>query len=231
MKKDFTKSVIMNFPLLLLCTSAFSADLTKEPYIEPVYSWTGKYIGVETGYGRGVAEHDVNGLEETAISNRLNGATLGVYGGFNYQFDSNLVLGIDAGASWGKRAGGPDSFGTCFCANLVSTDVEWDVAVRGRIGYPIDRLMPYLAGGVTFGEVHADYDYINASGVINDTRAGWTIGVGLEYAFSDRLILRTEYRYSDFGKVVKQPFLPDFDDKQSLHFTSQDARIGIAFRF
>lgn len=91
--------------------------------------------------------------------------------------------------------------------------------------------MPYFAGGLTLAKVHADYDYINASGVIDDTKAGWTVGAGLEYAFSDRLMLRAEYRYSDFDNAVEEPFLPKFEDTQSLHFALQDARIGIAYRF
>jgi len=232
MKKNVSCPIIILFKLLLLGTSAFAADVTKT-FVEPVDSWTGKYIGVETGYGWGAADHDANGLEETAISNRVNGGLLGMYGGFNFQFDSNLVLGLDADASWGKLAGGPDSFGTCYCGltNFVSTDVKWQAAIRGRIGYPIDRAMPYLTGGVTLAKVHADYDYINASGVIDDTKAGWTVGAGLEYVLSDKLMLRAEYRYSDFGKAVEEPFLPNFDDIQSLHFTSQGARIGIAYRF
>jgi opacity protein-like surface antigen len=44
-----------------------------------------------------------------------------------------------------------------------------------------------------------------SSGILQ-TRAGWTVGGGLEYAVTNNWSVRAEYRYSDFGRYTDFPF-------------------------
>ena len=75
-------------------------------------------------------------------------------------------------------------------------------SVTGRIGYAWDRFLGYVkAGGAWETD---DYDgYITATGatlaVGSETRSGWTVGVGGEYAFTDWFTAFAEYNYYDFG--------------------------------
>jgi outer membrane immunogenic protein len=69
------------------------------------------------------------------------------------------------------------------------------------------------------------------TGEINDVMTGWTVGAGVDYAFTDNIIFRAEYRYSDFGSTTQQPFLPLFPNEQEIEFKSHDVRLGLAYKF
>src|SRR5262245_21879958 len=88
--------------------------------------------------------------------------------------------------------------------------------MRGRLGVLLTpSTMAYAAGGIAWQ--HSDVTLLCAStqcfalmiglltatgGALSDsaTKAGWTIGGGLETALWDRWLVRAEYRYEDFGK-------------------------------
>ncbi|MFC4625556.1 outer membrane protein, partial [Daeguia caeni] len=100
-----------------------------------------------------------------------------------------------------------------------------------------DRWMPYIAGGVAFGNVktsvryedYEDDDYIAAS--YSKTMTGWTLGAGVDYAVTDNLIARLEYRYTDYGH---KDYTSYFDDEVSTvrnKFQTHDIRLGIAYKF
>jgi outer membrane immunogenic protein len=68
------------------------------------------------------------------------------------------------------------------------------------------RVLLYVTGGLAYGEVKADY----TSGIFgtplallstSTTRAGWTVGAGVEGAFWNNWSLKAEYLYVDLGTV------------------------------
>jgi outer membrane immunogenic protein len=209
---------------------ALAADVVTEPppevVVAPVFSWTGGYIGGQVGYlwGEGDASSPTLGDSEIEPDGWLGG----VYVGYNYQFTNNVVLGIDADFAWT----GADDESTIFLAGVdngtLETELDWEGAVRARLGYAVDRFLPYVAGGVAFGRLSGEaFDLAGVSlGSDDETNTGWTLGVGLEYAFTDNIIGRAEYRYTDFG---------DFDNIDGVDFstdlTTNDVRLGIAYKF
>lgn len=215
----------------LLCAMsgyALAADAVVEAppevYVAPVFSWTGGYIGGQIGYlwGEGDASSPTLGTSEIEPDGWLGG----VYVGYNYQFTNNVVLGIDADFAWT----GADDESTIFLAGVdngtLETELDWEGAVRARLGYAVDRFLPYVAGGVAFGKLDGEaFDTAGVSvGSDDETNTGWTLGVGLEYAFTDNIIGRAEYRYTDFGDF-------DFADDISADLTTNDVRLGIAYKF
>ncbi|MCK1975216.1 outer membrane beta-barrel protein, partial [Bacillus safensis] len=69
-----------------------------------------------------------------------------------------------------------------------------------RVGYAVDRFMPYLAGGVAFGNIKNSGSIDNIGSFSESkTLTGWTAGAGVDYAATDNLIVRLEYRYTDYG--------------------------------
>lgn len=81
---------------------------------------------------------------------------------------------------------------------LLEGGLEWEGAARLRLGYAVDRFLSYVAGGVGFGSLKTSS--IGPGGNVEDefdeTNVGWTLGAGVEYAFTDNLTGRTEYRPS-----------------------------------
>lgn len=90
----------------------------------------------------------------------------------------------------------------------------------------MDRWLPYVAGGGAFADL--DQRLVGASGDFDATYTGWTLGVGTEYAFTDNMILRAEYRYSDFGtRTFEIPGARPL----AIGLKTNDVRLGVAYKF
>lgn len=218
----------------LLCAMsgyALAADAVVEAppevYVAPVFIWTGGYIGGQVGYLWGEGDFEVDDGSGAEIE--PDGWLGGIYVGYNYQMANNVVIGADADFAWtgaDDSATGFDDLGVA--VGTLDSELDWEGAVRLRLGYAVDRFLPYVAGGVAFGRM--DIEAFNLAGVSqgsdDDTGVGWTLGVGLEYAFTDNIIGRAEYRYTDFG---------DFDFSvpggATADLTTNDVRLGIAYKF
>ena len=198
------------------------------------FDWTGVYVGAQVGAGKGRVSHVVPGLDGTAYS-EPEGTVAGIYGGYNRHLSNDVVIGIDADVAWtGLADDGPDGFTLCYCGQPVdiSTETRWSSAVRGRVGYAFGRWLPYVAIGIAATETRGIYDYSSSDvTVYSDTRLGWTLGAGLEYAFRDNMVFRTEYRRSDFGKRDEPGFLMSSDEAKPGRYTANEFRLGVAFAF
>jgi outer membrane immunogenic protein len=215
-----------------LAADAVIIDPAPEVIIDSSFSWTGIYIGGQIGYmwGEGHLDFDVDGYGDPDPDGFIGG----VYVGYNHQLPSGLVLGVDADAAFGDVEGFGDGFqddGTpATPGSGVQQDLNWSGAVRLRAGFAMDRFLPYIAGGVAFGDVEAE---IFDSGVpvvsVSETYVGWTIGVGVEAAFTDNLIGRFEYRYTDFGD---EDFAATVDAGAfNLDLQTSDIRFGLGWLF
>jgi outer membrane immunogenic protein len=209
------KSILGAAAIFLMAGSAYAADAIV--YDEPLpaesgFSWTGGYVGLQAGYGWGDSTIRFETIDYVVDPDGFLG---GVYVGYNYQMPSNLVLGLDADLTYTDLDGDG--------AEDTGSSLEWSGAIRARLGYAIDRLMPYVAGGLAFGR----YEHTVANTSLSETMTGWTIGAGADYAFTDRLIGRVEYRYTDFGDgdfgLPLRPHNVDLD--------TNDIRFGIAYKF
>lgn len=185
--------------ILASAGSAWTADpvvYEPTPEIIPGFTWTGAYIGGQGGYGWTDLSDDgdfflEDGTDDGISSLDLDGGFLGVYGGFNYQWDS-VVLGIEADIN---KASMDERFG--FEGGDAEAELDWFGSVRGRLGYAWDRTLFFATGGVAFA--HVDYNLDEFDFSDNEDFVGWTAGVGVEHAFTDNLLVRAEYRYYDFG--------------------------------
>ncbi|MER8928118.1 outer membrane protein [Mesorhizobium sp. M0859] len=189
MKKVFLSAAFLAAAL----TPAIAADVVELP-VASTYNWTGLYLGAHVGGGSSKVdwEYTVGGTADHDGS----GALGGVQAGYNFQ-SGNIVYGIEADISAAHIDGGTACPNPTFSCD---SDVKMLGSLRGRIGYAMDRLLIYGTGGLGFGRVE-----ISTSGPIgtngtSKTRAGWTLGAGLEYAFTDHWSLKGEYKYFDLGK-------------------------------
>ncbi|WP_375643295.1 MULTISPECIES: outer membrane protein [unclassified Bartonella] len=119
----------------------------------------------------------------------------------------------------------------------VTLKETWSGAARARIGFASHRLMPYIAGGIAYRQMQyimsllsksQEDSTIFASGnVLDETKTmfGYTVGGGFDLAMTDNIIMRTEYRYSDF---FKKKFA---NDNLKISSQTHDVRFGIAYKF
>jgi outer membrane immunogenic protein len=189
-------SIFVATALSLIATSgAMAADaIVQEPVPiaeAPVFTWTGGYVGIQGGYAWNEAEFDaVFG----SGSRDFDGGLLGGFIGYNWQVGS-FVFGVegDINATWNDET-------FAFPGVEVEVGTDYLASIRGRVGYAWDRTLIFGTGGVAFTRASVDASAGGATFSEDQSYTGWTVGGGAEYAFTDNLIGRLEYRYYDFGK-------------------------------
>lgn len=113
---------------------------------------------------------------------------------------------------------------------------NWGGATRVRIGFAADRFMPYLAGGIAYGQFQDTVSIsvkneggsvVSSKNLTDETKTmiGYTLGGGIDFSMLDNVIIRAEYRYSDFGK---KKFVKE---KLEVNYKTNDFRVGVAYKF
>lgn len=200
------------------------------------FVWTGGYIGLQTGHAWGDSNFSMDSDPGYGIGYDPKGLIGGAYAGYNHQI-GNLVLGAEADFNFAsvsrERApelyegeeGNPDHYGTA--------ESKWNGAVRARFGYAMDRILPYVAAGVAFTNydialwhVGSDDPHFSKKAAL----AGWTLGAGIEYAATNNLLVRAEYRYTDYGRETWTD--PNWaDGNLDVDLRTHDLRLGVAYKF
>jgi outer membrane immunogenic protein len=127
--------------------------------------------------------------------------------------------GTTTGFGVASVAGGSSSAGLPISTNLsASKRLDYLGTVRGRIGYLVaPSLLAYVTGGLAYGGVNLKssaasfapgIDVLSglsaawgSAGGFSDTRAGWTVGGGLEWMFLPNWSAKVEYLYYDLGNI------------------------------
>lgn len=230
--------------VVALVAPAISADmqaLTDTPSrpVASAWNWTGCYVGGAAG-GLWATEDWTN----RTPGGDFNGESLGghdmaswlggVQTGCDYQFPGGIVIGILGDYAWADAEGSHNSareFGVDYGSKANSL-----ASVSGRIGYDWGRFLGYVRGG---GAWEGD-DYWASTIVLGtvytarDTRSGWTIGIGGEYAFTKFLSGFAEYNYYDFG-TARIGFTPQISGLRRAFVDIREAtsvlHVGLNLRF
>ncbi|MGU3574274.1 outer membrane protein [Brucellaceae bacterium C25G] len=228
------KIIFAAIPLYAISLTAHAADAIMHHDIMPViydtgHAWTGGYVGIQTGYQNAVFRDRFDGFNN--LRSKSNGVLGGVYGGYNFEFWNRAILGIEADLTYNSARQDNDYVRALTNNQTIAfnheSKMEWSAALRARLGFAMDRWMPYIAGGVATAKLKSTIS--NASNYHRDSTnmTGWTIGAGLDYALATRTTLRLEYRHSDYGS--KRFAFNNFDYKTKLK--TDEFRIGMAYRF
>jgi outer membrane immunogenic protein len=234
----FKKTLLAGAAIVLMSVGAQASDI-----IEPTaYDWTGPYIGIQGGYAWGKNDlsakstGEVIALDAAVIdgddgSFDLDGFVGGGHVGFNWQMDA-LVLGLEGDIEYADLDGDVDIVD--LAGNLAGQDeveVDWLGSIQLRGGYAVDRALFYANGGLAVGGAKLKAEDENGEDLVDETKTewGWTVGGGLEYAFTDDLSARIEYRYTDLGTIKARDDEANVDDKADLAFHA--VRVGLSWHF
>ena len=202
--------------------AAAAADIPARNYTKavpyaPVFSWTGFYVGVNAGYGW--ANTSITGV---AGSSNLNGFLGGAQIGYNWQGASPLVLGVEADFQGTGQSRTDTALGI-----TVDQKLPWFGTVRGRIGYAFDRVMIYATGGLAYMDYKMSVSALGVTVSDDASRAGWTLGGGVEWMFAPQWSTKVEYLYMDTGTTSVTLFGVPFSGR------AQDSigRVGLNYHF
>jgi outer membrane immunogenic protein len=196
--------------------SAGAADLgtpymKAPPPVPPAFSWTGCYVGTQSGLGSGhtkwqdatvPGDIDGHGFGRTATTDQT-GAVYGGQVGCDYQFGQPffggpVVLGLQGQFSGSTIAStSQDQFNAPW---TLQDKIDWYASVTGRVGIAVDRFLPYIRGGVAWDRNKLEIENTGFTlGTPSTTRTGWTIGGGIEWAFVPNWSVFFETDYYDFS--------------------------------
>jgi len=214
---------------------ALAADLAARPraytkapaYVEPIYNWTGFYIGGHIGGAFG----GNSGFAGTTGGGNNSSFLGGVQAGADYQFAPSWVLGVEGQYSWLASNNNAVTFTT---PGLVYTNNQRALgSFTGRVGYTWGPALLYVKGGYAY----SDYNQSLTLGGVPQAfllngghHDGYTVGAGLEYMFAQNWSAKVEYQYYDFGKTsfVTPAVLTGFGSTRNDEHT---VKAGINYHF
>jgi outer membrane immunogenic protein len=237
---------------------------TPPPPPVPVYTWSGCYVGASAGASTGSSQHfATNGttLNNPAlgVANQIPAGTAitdsfdvtgfigGFQGGCNWQVGV-WVFGIEGDGSATNKSGQAFNSGLVpFFApevNWVSqTQERWLVTARARLGWAVwDRTMLYVTGGGAWAKIDASEWVFAANGtgpqrtghLESNTRGGWTVGGGAEYAVGWGWSVKGEYLYvkfDDYTTFTTGPFAPINASPREVRLEDHIFRAGMNYKF
>jgi outer membrane immunogenic protein len=224
---NMMKTALFALALSASAIASTSAAQAADP-IDPMYDWSGLYVGLQAGYAFGDADHSFNNGAPSDSSDP-DGFFGGLHVGYNHQMQS-VLFGLEMDAELADINGNFDN--TTGIGSSGSTDINAQGSLRLRLGLPMDRALPYLTGGLAIADV--DYGGGPSGGPCcgySKTPLGFTVGAGFEYAWSDTMTSRIEYRYTDFGKENSglDPTFSTVDMPVDLQ--THALRVGLSWQF
>jgi outer membrane immunogenic protein len=194
----------------LSATTASAADLAG-PVAGSAYDWSGFYAGADIGVAIGnVTATDVTQPSGGFFTDLVPAGTEG----FNFR-DTNIAGGVHLGAQyqWNQFVLGGEATWTATGIDKTITSpyfpdsdtetgkIEHYATVVGKIGYAFDRVMVYAKGGYAGGEVgfKARDNEALVTYEQNQWHNGYALGLGIDYALTDKLSLGIDYTHIDLG--------------------------------
>jgi outer membrane immunogenic protein len=199
---------------LVVAVAAFAVSGSAAQAQSKASLWEGAYIGVHAGGDFGKFT-----FKNASGSESISGITGGLHAGYNWQAGS-IVYGIEGDAD---LSGAKKSFTSPGNSDEVSNNFLG--SLRGRIGFASDAALFYATGGLAFGTIKDSFRNGAVSGSYSDTRTGYAIGAGVEYAFSSNMSARIEGLHYGFKDVFKDQI------GTGLKYDANVVRAGLSYKF
>lgn len=220
------------------------------------FSWTGFYLGAHAGFGW--SQENVGSTctgptpcNQAPGASNVDGSGFigGLHAGYNLQAAPSWVIGIEGDFSWTNIDGSGSDANRTATGVLAppgvitwSRNIDWLASVRARLGYVVaPNALLYLTGGVAWQKAElsgfnsAPACPLCATGSASETRVGYVIGAGLEWALNRNWLLRGEYLYYSFEDAnFSAPFASAPTFLSNFGFRDSDLhtlRAGISYKF
>jgi outer membrane immunogenic protein len=214
------------------------------------FNWTSCYLGGHLGGG--FAHKDITDPVQlvqdsflgagstvgvTTVSPSPSGVLIGGQIGCDYQFASSFVIGVEGAASGSTMKnsrmvslplGNPDTA-------LVRASTDFLPSLTARVGYAFDNVLLYAKGGAALAgdRFNVSGSFVGAPFAFEglDNRFGWTVGGGVDWAFSHHWSANIEYDYYQFGHggILMSDGINGFAGIVDVKQTVQVVKVGLNF--
>lgn len=193
-------------------------------------NWTGFYAGLQGGYSdQNSVQYELNAPSGTYNNDwdlAISGAVAGAHLGYNHQM-GDWVFGVEGDLEFADISGVVDTD-----PDFGYEDIDWLGSLRLRAGYTDGVLLIYATGGLAVGGVDmlaTESIPVTDSISDDDTPWGYTVGGGIEFAFSPQWSGRIEYRWTDLDDtvLVGNIYGGDFIYTHENEFST--VRIGVSY--
>ena len=212
------KIVLAAAAVMVVAGSASAADLSRPVYkAEPVKrcpaDWfRGGYIGVNGGGVNWTAnrtDQDEVLVDTATYVQKKWGGVVGGQIGYNWT-TCNTLWGIELDGDWAYAKANTQLIPNSALFNInIESRFDALLTARTRTGIVLDNLLLYVTGGIAAGHFKTTYtsQFLGIPGVIagftnsvenREWRWGLVAGFGAEWAWSDRVSIRSEVLYVDF---------------------------------
>jgi outer membrane immunogenic protein len=162
------------------------------------YNWTGPYLGLTAGVNRIETRNTIPGYRPSVTPDITSTNFAGGFkAGYNYQFNSKFLLGIEGniiftpGSKSDSLTGGDNS-------ERYSVKQDHVINVIAKAGYAFDKLLPYIKAGYSNTRL-SDLNYTYwTEGAKKSNHSGYILGAGLDYALKENIILGVDYSYTNY---------------------------------
>ena len=201
--------------------------------------WTGFYAGGHLG----VAATNFDGVFDSADSlDRLDdlsaigfhGITGGAQLGYDHQINDYVVgFVVD-----GTMISGAGSTENATNDGIFELGYNWIASARGRIGFPANKVMPYITAGAAFAELDANHEFTlfdlpDANGSKTISGNGYVLGFGVDWAVKEKITIGGEiltYNWNISDDLTGMGVDRDSGDYLDVEGITQ-VRVTVNYRF
>lgn len=196
------------------------------------YNWSGLYAGVSGAYSFTNVDHYYgrnNGKDDHGrVWLDASGSAFALHIGYQWQMPSQWVFGVEG--ELGQLNIDRERI-VIKNDDVLRSKTGMFGTLRARFGYAFGNFLPYVTAGFAFVDVeNAGGNPANANRflTISETRTGYALGAGAEYAFTPNIVARLEYLFIDTPQFAVRNLeneIMRFDNDYHL------VRAGLSWKF
>ncbi len=227
---------VMAVSLLLGTAGSASAQMAG-----PAFNWTGFYVGADLGW------HEVKDRSTVPASTPYcwwdcksygeSGSSFiaGLHTGYNWQSDA-IVFGVEGDVAGMNSASTVNDFcSSTYCDYTQKVKMNALATLRGRVGYDLGGILPFVTGGLAVGNVRNYVADNNDEGLWDKTqfRTGYIFGGGFEYAMDENCLIRLQADYFDLGSTtfISKSILAVDGDSLPVKFHNDGYMVTVGFSY
>ena len=167
--------------------------------VDREFSWTGIFVGGHIGGGISHTDWSTSLFEGFSHGQTSFGG--GVQAAAQYQW-GNLVAGVEASYTWmdfDDTTAGLVTPGLTFSSNVSDL-----LIVAAKLGYAQDRLLFFTKAGYASADITIRSTSAGITNTSSGREDGWMLGIGLDYAVTNRIVLGVEYDWAFFNPDTRK---------------------------